>query len=524
MRRISFTLLLMALAACQDRSTVRITGPGEGSAAISDASNGGGNPHFFFLPPIVRPAAHGGSFDPNASPTVSICEWGESTCIGEPVATFTTTTGSGSEVVRVDPVEEQYVVNWHTKLFTLHDGSTYRIRVLVQGHLLGYADVDMYQSRQEVKNIDTGEYVPVGDGGTLPIKFRIEEGAVPTRWGQYGVAVHRLPEGFEVDGMRSKLNDRGQVAGFTAIADGRHAAVFTVGGGVDVLGTLGGHTSVAYGINNAGQVTGTSYTGAGTTLHAFLFSGGAMQDLGTLGGSMAIAYAINAAGQVAGTSYNGSQVQRAFLQEAGTWQDLGVLGDPLSSLTSGAADINAAGQVVGTSRTAGSRLHAFLYSGGTMQDLGTLGGARSNAYGINDAGLVVGSSATSATTAYHAFLYSGGTMDDLGTAGGTESFAYDISGGTQVVGQALVGRVQIAPFVYRKVYRAVLWRDAGSGYEALAFDELVNDGVTNAGWSFTNATSISDGGRFVLAEGKNPALGYDGWLVLEALQPGAARP
>jgi probable HAF family extracellular repeat protein len=522
MRRISITLLLITLAACQDQSAIRITGPQGLRATISDATNGG-NPHFYFLAPILTAAAHGGTFDANVAPTVSICEWNGSACVGDPIATFTTTSGAGSEVVRVDSAEEQYVVNWHTKRFNLHDGSTYRIRVLVGAHLLGHADVRLYRSRKDVKNVDTGGDVALSQGGTLPIKFRIEEGAVPVRWGQYGVAVHRLPDGFAVDGMKSRLNDRGQVPGHAAVGSARHAAVFTIGGGVNVLGTLGGQTSVAYDVNSGGQVTGTSYTGAGTTRHAFLFTGGAMQDLGTLGGA-SFAYGLNQAGQVIGASYNSRGIQRAFLQAGGTWRDLGVLGDPLSSLTSTAADINAAGQVVGTSGTAGSRLHAFLYSGGTMQDLGTLGGSSSNASGINDAGLVVGSSATSSTSVYHAFLYSGGTMQDLGTAGGTESWAHGISGAAQVVGQALVGRIQIAPSIYRKVYRAVLWQDAGSGYEALAFDDLVNDGATNAGWSFTNATSISDGGRFVLAEGLNAALGYEGWVVLEAIQPGAPQP
>ena len=52
------------------------------------------------------------------------------------------------------------------------------------------------------------------------------------------------------------------------------------------LGTLGGDYSDAYGINDAGQVVGWSYTAEGFG-HAFITAadGMGMRDLGTLGGN-----------------------------------------------------------------------------------------------------------------------------------------------------------------------------------------------------------------------------------------------
>ena len=82
------------------------------------------------------------------------------------------------------------------------------------------------------------------------------------------------------------------------------------------LGTLGGTSSYAYGINNSGQVVGWAYT-TGNAWHAFLYNGSTMIDLNTLidplsGWTLRDAWDINDAGQIVGWGYNGRQYH-AFL-------------------------------------------------------------------------------------------------------------------------------------------------------------------------------------------------------------------
>jgi hypothetical protein len=171
-----FPLLVALVAACGDQQSPTALGEKSASRFLA-ASAGGATPTFSFLPPIASTTGSAGTLDPALSPVVEICALTGASCAGSPVARFTTTQGVGSEIVRIDPIGKQYHVNWNTDQFQLHQ-SAYRILVTVAGTLLGHADILLASDSRDAKNLATGGSIVLVNGRTLPIKFRIDAGAV----------------------------------------------------------------------------------------------------------------------------------------------------------------------------------------------------------------------------------------------------------------------------------------------------------------------------------------------------------
>ncbi|HTQ29597.1 MAG TPA: hypothetical protein VMI53_00155 [Opitutaceae bacterium] len=199
------------------------------------------------------------------------------------------------------------------------------------------------------------------------------------------------------------------------------------------LGSLGGLTATAAGINNSNQVAGTS-TLSTPAFDAFLYANGQMQDLGNLGGDSSAA-ALNNLGHVVGYSTTATQVV-PFLFRNGTMMNLGV---PAGVTTGMANGVNDSDQVVGDF-TSGPRRHtitrAFLWQNGVYTDIGTLGENYAVADAINDAGQIVGTSINNSGQA-DAFLWQDGVMTDLGTLpGGFSSAAFAINSQSQIAGES----------------------------------------------------------------------------------------
>ena len=182
--------LLFGILACDDvRGPVGPATP-EPTADISDGRVEGGNEDFFFLPPVMPDPRtlnqyDAGAFNPNLRPSVQVC-----LLAGDPAAPGGTQCESGADgqpvivasfpsgAVRVSSLDEHYAVNWDTDRSALSTTRFYRLQVFVGAKRLGFIDIDPVTSSRDLRNRFTGEGIQLVDGRTLPVKFRIENGAL----------------------------------------------------------------------------------------------------------------------------------------------------------------------------------------------------------------------------------------------------------------------------------------------------------------------------------------------------------
>ena len=176
-------------------------------------------------------------------------------------------------------------------------------------------------------------------------------------WNPDGAMKKLRPYGDDRISAAVGINDKGQVVGGSgpcaplSPAISAHALLWQNGSSRPTdLGNLGGSTNnAALGINGQGEIVGLSGLPGNTTAHAFIWQNGVMTDLRVLPGDVfSVAFSINDNGQVVGESCDAGGNCRAFL-----WQndmgmvDLNSLVAPGSPRLVVAYDINNQGQIVG---------------------------------------------------------------------------------------------------------------------------------------------------------------------------------
>jgi len=287
-------------------------------------------------------------------------------------------------------------------------------------------------------------------------------------------SVVRIGSGSEPSG----LNNAGQVVGNRYLADGSALAEIWSQGSTSPLAPAWSGSSEAWGINDAGVAAGAvtwTATDGSTVTRAATFAAGAATLLAPPGTLSSWADGINNAGQIALSVQmaDGSWRAQLYSPDSG-YADLGTLGtwaDPHG--------LNQNGVVVGTSAVSEAEWHAFMYANGTIQDLGTPD-ASSGANAINSQGVVVGYANPAPGDEFeHAVMFAGGQAIDLGTLGGLRSSAFDINDNGDILGWS---------------FRA----DGSLGYFLYSNGAMVDlDTLLDPGTHLTGATSINDDGQIL---------------------------
>ncbi len=317
------------------------------------------------------------------------------------------------------------------------------------------------------------------------------------------------------------------------------------------LGAVGnGNSSTGLGINNAGQVVGSSNTPQ--TLLPAIWTNGFPSSLGMLSTSDGFPYAwsINSSGQVVGTEATPLGVGRTWVYSGGSENDLGyalqqspfacsindsgfvvgeavipgVSGTPfvfepgsdgyangtatlfgLSTGDSGYAyGINTSGTSVGVEEIG---VNPVIYEAcfydllGNVGTIGALGGLSSCAQAINDSGLIVGYTDIRGNSAEHAFSYLNGVWTDLGTLGGTNSYAQAVNSGGVIVGYSdMPGHT--SPFVMPGLSKNPDSPGEEQGHAFVYSNGVMQDlnsivDSSGAGYVIQSATGINDQGQIV---------------------------
>jgi RHS repeat-associated protein len=140
-------------------------------ALITDQVHSGGAQGFFWLPPMVSQPALDGAFDGTLSPQVDIDQIDSDGNAVSHVGTFTTGGGPHGHVVEINVNGGHYQLNWKVTDFDVEPSKVYRIKVTVNARAMGVADVQIVANGSQAKNVDTGQFIPLVDNQTLPIKF-----------------------------------------------------------------------------------------------------------------------------------------------------------------------------------------------------------------------------------------------------------------------------------------------------------------------------------------------------------------
>ena len=266
------------------------------------------------------------------------------------------------------------------------------------------------------------------------------------------------------------LNDAGAAVGWSRTANGQvHAVVWRAGRIVDI-GTLGGPGSRATSISNTFAVVGTASVAAGQPQHGFLWRAnqGAMHNLG-----IPLPVRIGDTGAIIGNATTAAGELVAAYRSQHGWVRLPLRGFDGSH----GEDVNDAGTAVGTLFDDPHGSAPFVYENGVLTILPSVQTAsETSADAINDAGQIAGQT----FDPLGIVLWDGVSWQPVATPALVEPEIHDMNDCGQIVGAH-------HPVVFFKPHAFLIANGVGV--------DLNSQIPAGSGWRLGTATAINDAGE-----------------------------
>lgn len=260
----------------------------------------------------------------------------------------------------------------------------------------------------------------VNDNGQVAGTFSASEGGEPFTSAFLFAGGVTETVAFSRTSTGNDLNDKPQVVGQQSLQPPnplqppQQAFLYTYSSHLTTdIDNVAGRQSAAFGLNSAGQVTGSLSTGTcpagvpysatclGNT-HAFVYTGSGLKDIGTLGGTYSEGTSINNRGEVVGISTVANGATHLFLYTQGHMRDLGTAAGQIFAF----ATLNDRGEILASTAGSAGVGASYLYRNNTFFKLPFF------ANGMNNISVIVGTK-PAATAVSRAYLYFHGNSIDL---------------------------------------------------------------------------------------------------------------
>ncbi|MFN8571065.1 MAG: PKD domain-containing protein [Gemmatimonadaceae bacterium] len=361
------------------------------------------------------------------------------------------------------------------------------------GHVLAMESISGYTiTLQQLPDLPGGGFTQafaINNAGEIVGESVVGAGGVrPVLWGTGGAPVDLgLPAGVPYGSARF-ITDSGYIAGATAFQQTALGTPIQFRPGAPIaFPGLVPPTGVAYAwsVNNTGILVGSArnYTYPRRFERAVRWVNGQIEDLGVPNGmAFTLGFGINDTGDIVGQTAADFLVgdRLAFVWRAGVFTLLPTLGGTQNNI---AYYIHNNGNIVGTSSDAAGAARPALWQGGQVRDLGApVGSGLVEAFAVNATGMAVGHASPLGLET--AVLFANGQMvplpqPPLGIPQTT--VAYGVNDAGQIVGSGYVDGSFIR--------KALLWTVTGSGNRPPVAS------MTSAGQGFESLPISFDGSQ-----------------------------